>query len=116
MPSSVEDWMKTTKDFETIWNMPHVLGALDGKHIRNQCPPNTGTLFHDYKGFFSIVLLAICDAKYNFRLTDIGQYGSNKDIGVLANNTMGKKFSNDTIIYHLHHHLRVVHETLYLIT
>ena len=35
-PPSVEDWIKIAKDFKTIWNMPHVLGALDGKHIRIQ--------------------------------------------------------------------------------
>ena len=96
-PSSVEVWMEIAKDFQTIWNIPHVLGALDGKHIRIQCPLNTGTLFHNYKGFFSIVLLAICDAKYNFTLVDIGQYESNNNSGVLANSTMGKKFSNGTM-------------------
>ena len=50
-PASVEDWMKIAQEFETIWNMAHVLGALDGKHSCIQCPPNTGTLFHNYKGF-----------------------------------------------------------------
>ena len=74
-----------------------MLGAWDGKYICIQCPPNTGILFHNYKGFFSYVLLAICDAKYNFTLVDIGQYGSNNDSGVLANSTMGKRFSNGTM-------------------
>ena len=89
--------MNIAKDFETIWNMPHMSGALDGKHIHIQCPPNTGTLFHNYKGFFSIVLLTICDAKYNVTLVDIGQYGSNNNSGVLTSSTMGKKFSNGTM-------------------
>ena len=66
--------MKIAKDFETIWNIPHVLDAFDGKHIRIQCPPNRGALFHNYKGFVSIALSAICDAKYNFTLVDTGQY------------------------------------------
>ena len=82
--------MKIAKDFETIWNMPHVLGALDGKHIRIQCPENTGSIFQNYKGFFSIILLAICDAKYNFTLVDVDQYGSNNDSGVVANSAMGE--------------------------
>ena len=67
--------MKIAKDFEPIWNMPHVLDAFDGKHICIQCPPNRGTLFHNYKGFVSIAVLAICDAKYNFTLVDTGQNG-----------------------------------------
>ena len=96
-PSSVKDWMKIATDFETIWNMPHVLGALDGKRICIQCPPNAGTLLNNYKRSFSIVLLAICDAKYNFTLVDIDRHGSNNDSQVLANRTMGKKFSNGTM-------------------
>ena len=89
--------MKIARGFETVWNMPHVLGALHGKHIRIQSHQITGTLLHHYIGFFSLVMLAICDAKYNFTLEDIGQYGSNNDNGVLANSAMGKKFSNGTM-------------------
>ena len=38
----------------------------------------------NYKGFYSIVLLAICDAKYCFILRDIVQFVSNNDSGVSA--------------------------------
>ena len=72
-------------------NLPHVVGAIDGKHIRIQCPKQSGTIFHNYKGFFSFVLLAIFDARYCFLLFDVGQYGSNNDAGVLANSSIGKK-------------------------
>ena len=91
-PTSQEQWMSISKEFEEQWDLPHVIGALDGKHIRIQCPPGTGTLFHNYKGFFSMVLLALCDANYCFTLVDIGQYGSNNDSGVLSQSEMGKKF------------------------
>lgn len=77
--------------------MPHVIGSIDGKHIRIQCPPESGTLFHNYKGFFSIILLAVCDANYCFTLIDIGQYGSNNDSGVLARSEMAKRFEDGTI-------------------
>ena len=72
-------------------NLPHVVGAIDGKHIRIQCPKQSGTIFHNYKGFFSFVLLAIFDARYCLLLFDVGQYGSNNDAGVLANSSIGKK-------------------------
>ena len=72
-------------------NLPHVVGTIDGKHIRIQCPKQSGTIFHNYKGFFSFVLLAIFDARYCFTLFDVGQYGSNNDAGVLANSSIGKK-------------------------
>ena len=96
-PSSKNDWNRISTDFSDIWNLPHVVGAMDGKHIRIQCPKNTGTLFHNYKGFFSLVLLAVCDARYCFTLFDVGQYGSNNDCGVLNNCAIGKKFQSGDV-------------------
>ena len=96
-PATQSDWLKIAEQFEELWNMPHVIGCIDGKHIRIECPKLTGTLFHNYKGFFSIVLLVICDASYCFTLFDLGQYGSNNDSGVLANSQMGQMFEDDAM-------------------
>ena len=89
-PSSQTDWQMISTDFEEIWNLPHVVGAIDGKHVRIQCPNKTESLYHNYKGFFSLVLLAICDARYCFTMYDVGHYGSNNDSGVLAKSKMGE--------------------------
>ena len=75
--------------------MSHVVGAIDGKHIRTQCPKKTGTLYPNYKDFFIPVLLAICDARYCFTPFDVGQYGSNNNCRVLNNSDMGHRFQND---------------------
>ena len=48
-------------------------------------PAKSGGLFYNYKGFFSIVLLAIVDADYQFMYVDIGQTGSGSDAGVFNN-------------------------------
>ena len=96
-PTCPEEWKTISKEFEEVWNFPHVLGAIDGKHIRLKCPNLSGTLFHNYKGFFSIVLLAVCDADYCFTLYHIGSYGSNNDSGVLANSSMGKMLEDNRL-------------------
>ena len=96
-PASAEDWKSIANDFENIWNLPHTVGAVDGKHIAMDCPKNSGTQDHNYKGFFSMNLLAICDARYNFTMFDIGQYGSNNDSGVLLNSEMGKRLEEGSI-------------------
>ena len=82
-----------SQDFEELWNLSHVIGAIGGKHVRIECPKILGTLYHNYKGFFGLILLAICDARYCFTLIVVGQYGSNNGSGVLRNSLTGECFS-----------------------
>lgn len=82
-----------------------MLGAIDGKHIRIECPILSGTLYHNYKGFFSLVLLAICVADYCFTLFDLGSYGSNNDCGVLANSPLGNALESNALILPEHEQL-----------
>ena len=37
-PSTEKDWKHIADDFEQLWDMPHVLGAIDRKHIGMDCP------------------------------------------------------------------------------
>ena len=85
--------MAIAKDFQEIWNLPNAIGSIDEKHVR-MCPANTGTLFHDYKGYFRLQFLGISDAHYCFILIDLGQYSSNNNTGVLNNSEMGKRFDS----------------------
>ena len=36
-------------DFEESWDLPNVVGALDGKHIQIEAPANSVMLFLNYK-------------------------------------------------------------------
>ena len=96
-PSTQDEWLSISKQFLKMWDMPHVIGAIDGKHIRIECPKQSGTLYCNYKGFFSIVLLAICDATYCFTVFDLGQYDSNNNSGVLANSHLGQLFDDNLL-------------------
>ena len=92
-PSLLGQWLDNiSKEFSDVWNFLDAIGSIDGKHV-----VNSGTLFYSYKSFYSIVLLAMFDAKYNFILFDIGQYGTNNDCGVLSKSTMGKLIESKSL-------------------
>ncbi|XP_046679392.1 protein ALP1-like [Homalodisca vitripennis] len=92
MPTkSEEDWKEIAKQFYLRTNFPNCIGAIDGKHIRIQKPNHSGSLFYNYKNYFSIVLLAVVDADYCFTAIDVGSYGSNSDSNILKNSALGAK-------------------------
>jgi hypothetical protein len=66
--------MKIARGFHERANFPNCIGAIDGKHIRIIKPKDSGSRYYNYKSYFSVVLLAICDADYTrmFTFLDIG--------------------------------------------
>ena len=58
-PCTEDEWRHIASDLENLWDLPHTIGAIYGKHIRIECPRNSGSYYHNYKRFFSLVLLAV---------------------------------------------------------
>jgi DDE superfamily endonuclease len=81
-PINNEKLSRLSFEFYSKWNLPNCVGALDGKHIRIKAPKNSGSKFFNYKGYYSVVLFALCDANYKFTYVDIGSFGSQHDSGI----------------------------------
>ena len=75
-----DKWKQIEFGFRTSWNFPNCVGAIDGKYIALQAPPNSGSLYFNYKNHFSVVLMALVDHAYKFIYVDMGNYGSNSDL------------------------------------
>lgn len=70
---------------------------MDGKPVVLKAPANTGSQFYNYKGTFSLVLLAVVDARYCFRVIDVRGYGRTSNGGILANSAFGKALQSGTL-------------------
>lgn len=81
-PSTAAEWKAIADDFERRWNVPHAIGALDGKHVSIRKPIRSGSLYYNYKKFCSIILLALVDANYKFLWIDVGGFGHQSDAQV----------------------------------
>ncbi|OWA54281.1 hypothetical protein BV898_18689 [Hypsibius exemplaris] len=88
---TLSDWEQISADFWKKWNYPNCLGAIDGKHVVIKAPNNSGSSFRNYKETFSVILLAVVDANYLFRIISTGTNGKQSDGGIFANSTFGRK-------------------------
>ncbi|XP_068121499.1 uncharacterized protein [Hyperolius riggenbachi] len=91
LPNSPEGWMAIARDFKELWKFPNCGGAVDGKHIRLVAPPDSGSMYYNYKGFYSVVLMALVNARYEFVMVDIGALGRMSDGGVIDNTSFYRK-------------------------
>lgn len=82
VPSTPAEWRNIALNFSTKWNFHHCCGAIDGKHVQIRKPKQSGSLYYDYKGYCSIILLALVDADYKFIWANVGGNESASDAGI----------------------------------
>lgn len=98
MPEPNRDgWLNIAKKFYLKTNFPNLVGAVDGKHIRCVNPMNSGSLFFNYKKYFSVILMAVVDSEYCFISVDVGAYGRESDSSVFKECPFGKKLYSEKL-------------------
>jgi len=98
MPEKTEnDWVNTANDFYLRTQFPYCIDALDGKHVRIKMPMGSGSLFYNYKHFFSILLLALVDANYCFIAVGVGAFGKSSDSNVFKKSNVGRKLQSNQL-------------------
>ena len=51
-PTTPDEWKELATEFRIRWNVPHALGALDGKHVALKKPKNSGALYTTIRDSF----------------------------------------------------------------
>ena len=78
MPFPTEELIKQfEKQLSKKWNFPKCFGCVDGKHMRIRNP--AGSMFHNYKQNFLIVLQCLADANCKFIAIDVCASGRQND-------------------------------------
>ncbi|KAM4045446.1 putative nuclease HARBI1 [Anomaloglossus baeobatrachus] len=90
-PKHESEWLQLASQFQLQWQFPNCGGAIDGKHIRITQPHHSGSFYHNYKGFFSIILMAVANADYDFVMVDVGLNGRISDGGALEHTEFGRR-------------------------
>ena len=80
-----------------MWQFPHCIGAIGGKCLALFNPVNSGSIYFNYKGLFSIVSLALVDRDYKFTYVDIGCQGRISDGEVFKNCELYKLLASNQV-------------------
>ncbi|XP_045111040.1 uncharacterized protein LOC123504521 [Portunus trituberculatus] len=101
MPNTTEEWRQIASDSFSQWQFPMCIGALDGKRVLVQKPANSSSKFYDYKGHFSMILLAMVDADYKFIYVDVGACGRASDGGVWDRCSLKRALEGQNNVLHI---------------
>ena len=81
---------KFAREFESIHQIPYVVGAVDGSHIPIVAPRLHAADYYNRKGFHSILLQGVVSSKCLFWDFDIGWAGSMHDANLWGRTAIGQ--------------------------
>ncbi|KAK7457296.1 hypothetical protein BaRGS_00039238 [Batillaria attramentaria] len=96
VPSTPDEWERISNEFQTRWQFPNCVGALDGKHVEI-VSPGRGSAYFNYQGYHSIVLMALVDAAYRIIWFDVGCNGRAGDAGIFRDSSLAEALEKDTL-------------------
>ena len=91
MPKSEIEFYQKISEMEQMWQFPCCWGAIDGCHVPIKCPPGgvkSCKEYHNFKNFYSIVLMAMVDSKYRFMWGSCGFPGNSHDSVILQSTNL----------------------------
>jgi len=106
MPCTEQEFKQKMKEMNDKWQFPFCWAAIDGCHIPIKCPP-TGAAsckeYHNFKNFYSVVLMAMVDSRYRFIWGSCGFPGNSHDAIIFQSTALWEKLKGDDFIPDIGH-------------
>lgn len=96
-PKTPDEWKNIAEGFSRRWQFHNCLGAIDEKHVRIEAPKKSGSIYFNYKGYYSIVLFAVVDSNYKYIYVDVGSQGAASDGGIFSDCTLRKRIDTNSL-------------------
>lgn len=87
---SLNDVQDHVRQFEASTGFPQGFGALDGCHVKVSPPKENAQDYYNYKGWYSVILLALVDHNYKFMFINVGSPGRNHDSAVYKSSVLAR--------------------------
>ncbi|CAN8002244.1 unnamed protein product [Ixodes hexagonus] len=84
------------REFQAALQFPRGIGALGGCHFPVSPPKANASNYHNYNGWYSIILLALVDHRYRFRYVNVGTPGRCHDAHVFARSELASTLEGPT--------------------
>ena len=82
-PTNCDEYKECMTDFDDIWQFPCCFGAIDGCRIPIKCPAGrmeSSKVYLNCKHFYSVIMMAIVDARCRFIWASCSYPGSSHDV------------------------------------
>ena len=100
-PKDKQQFREKILDMEEMWQFSCSWGAIDGCHIPLKCPPGglqANKEYHNFKNFYSIVLMGMVDAKRRFIWASCGFPGNSHDSIIFQSTNLWSKITGGQTI------------------
>ena len=100
-PTSRDDFKESMAKFGEEWQFPYAFAAVDGSHLPIKCPKGGAQAMKQYfnfKGFYSIVLMALVDAEYRFIWASVGAPGNTHDSTLMQSTELWDRTVAENVI------------------
>ena len=100
-PKTEAQFKDKLEEMDVQWKFPCAFAAVDGCHLPIKCPSGGAEAakeYHNFKNFYSVVLMGLIDAKQRFIWSSVGFPGNSHDSTILQSTNLNHKIIANGII------------------